>query len=50
MSWCDTLEQAREQVGLLPQPHHRRVLVQEEGAAKPIASVEPPEDNSAGRD
>ena len=50
MSWCDTLEQAREQAELLSQQHQRRVLVQEEGAAKPIASVEPPEDNSAGRD
>jgi len=47
---CDTLEQAREQAELLSQQRQRRVLVQEEGAAKPIASVEPPEDNSAGRD
>ena len=47
---CDTLEQAREQAELLSQQRQRRVLVQEEGAAKPIASVGPPEDNSAGRD
>ena len=40
---CGTLEQALEQAELLSQQHQRRVLVQEEGAAKPIASVEPPE-------
>ena len=39
---CDTLEQAREQAELLSQQQQRRVLVQEEGAAKPIATVEPP--------
>jgi len=39
---CGTLEQALEQAELLSQQQQRRVLVQEEGAAKAIATVEPP--------